>query len=135
MIDKISKYCTNFKAFIYENSNSIYELLLKVLEKQDEIIDEVNLQEQEIIDNYNILNDAKENKIDITNNRKLSPTGNFTGTIQGVNSLTLVTQVDNNEDQIEYLTSQFNDGQTGLVVNGGFFDDAIIVNNYDGGVF
>ena len=135
MLDKITKYCTNFKAFIYENSNSIYELLLKVLEKQDEIIDEVNLQEQEIIDNYNTLNAAKENKVDITNIRKLSPTGDFTGSIQGVNSLTLVTQVDNNEDQIEYLYSQFNDGQTGLVVNGGFFNDAIISNNYDGGVF
>lgn len=80
MIDKITKYCTNFKAFIYEHSNSIYELLCKILEKQDEIIDEVNELEETVQSNYNDLNERKEDSVNITTNRKLSENGDFTGT-------------------------------------------------------
>lgn len=95
-----------------------------------------------------------ETKTFITNNRKLSEDGNLTGKIQGVDSseyLTktgdfkgtihskdsseLIAEVDSNGDQIAYLTNQFADGQTGLVVDGGFFGDDEIDKNYDGGVW
>jgi hypothetical protein len=67
--------------------------------------------------------------------RKLSKTGNFTGTIQGIPSMTIVTKTDSNNKTLQYLTSQFADGQTGLVIDGGFFEDEGIDKNYDGGNF
>lgn len=76
-----------------------------------------------------------ETKENITNKRKLSPTGNFTGTWQGETYTKVFGKVDNNNDLIEYLTNQFSDGQTGLVIDGGFFEETGISRNYNGGVF
>jgi hypothetical protein len=67
--------------------------------------------------------------------RKLSATGNFTGSIQNIPSTTIVTKTDSNDKTLQYLTSQFADGQTGLVIDGGFFEDEGIDKNYDGGIF
>ena len=67
--------------------------------------------------------------------RKLSTTGNFTGSIQNIPSTTIVTKTDSNDKTLQYLTSQFADGQTGLVIDGGFFEDEGIDKNYDGGIF
>ena len=168
MINKLLTCATNFKSFIYEGSNSIYELLLKTLEKQDEVIDGVNDLEETIsvintntnkrIDNevkvlnqkldnnyktldtkmdnnYKTLDGLKENSENITSKRKLSHNGDFTGTIYNRESFSLVTEIDDSRNKIGFLTQQFTDGQTGMVVDGGFFTDEGIRKNYDGGVF
>lgn len=131
MIEKIMDYCKTKKSFVFDNEFSIYELILKILEKVNEIIDFLNNRE----DNIQKQLDKKEDSVNITNNRKLSPNGDFTGTIHGENSFTMLSEIDDNGDKIEYLTNQFSDGQTGLVVDGGFFTEDGIRNNYDGGVF
>lgn len=79
--------------------------------------------------------ELRELSSDITNKRKLSPNGDFTGTLHGKSSLSLFMQLDDHEDKVNYLTSQFADGQTGLVVDGGFFEETGIKRNYDGGRF
>lgn len=76
-----------------------------------------------------------EKKDDLTNKRKLSPSGDFTGTWFGNTFTKIFGKVDSNTDQIEYLSNQFADGRTGFVIDGGFFEETGIDKNYDGGVF
>lgn len=71
----------------------------------------------------------------ITRERKLSPKGDFSGTILGRAANLVLAGIDNNSDKIAYLVSQFSDGQTGLVIDGGFFEDSGIKKNYNGGMF
>ena len=76
-----------------------------------------------------------ETKQNITNNRKLSSSGNFTGKWNGKTFTEVFGKTQQNSDLIKYLTNQFSDGQTGLVIDGGFFEDTGIKKNYDGGRF
>lgn len=129
MIEKI-KYCAaNVTQFVHKGANSIYELLLMALEKLDEVVDKVNGFETEL--------DAKEDSANITNSRKLSNDGDFNGTICGKRKTAcqIAQELDDNRQQIVYLGSQFADGQTGLVVDGGFFEESGIRKNYNGGIF
>lgn len=76
-----------------------------------------------------------ETKEDVTSSRKLSTTGDFTGSWNGNSFVTVFGKVDNNTDMVNYLTNQFTDGQTGLVIDGGFFAETGIKKNYNGGAF
>ena len=129
MINKIITCCTTISSFVYDNSMSAYELILKCIEKVNELVNFSN--------GFQAKLDLKENIVDITNNRKLSETGDFTGTLYN-NSKTayeVILEIDSNTDQIQFLTNQFADGATGLVIDGGFFLDDEINKNYDGGVW
>lgn len=67
---------------------------------------------------------------------KLDDTGDFTGTLCNKKTACQIPdEIDNNRDQIQYLVSQFSDGQTGLIIDGGFFEETGINRNYNGGVF
>ena len=80
--------------------------------------------------------DEKEDSVNITNGRKLSEDGDFTGSLCNKKTACQIPdEIDNNRDQIQYLVNQFSDGQTGLVIDGGFFVETGIEKNYDGGVF
>lgn len=118
MIEKISGYCKNTWNFVYEQGYSVYELILKVLQKQDEIIDEVNDLE-EFVGGFD--QRISQNTSDIAENAD---------DIDDVEIL-----AENNRDQLQYLTNQFSDGQTGLVIDGGFFQETGIKKNYNGGIF
>ena len=76
-----------------------------------------------------------EKSADITNGRKLSPTGNFTGTLAGVAISLVLAKIDSNASALKYLADQFSDGQTGLVIDGAFFESDGIHKNYNGGMF
>jgi hypothetical protein len=76
-----------------------------------------------------------ETKQNITSVRKLSPTGNFTGTWKGKAFENVFGKVNTNTAMIEYLTAQFSDGRTGFVIDGGFFEETGIKANYNGGAF
>lgn len=76
-----------------------------------------------------------EKSADITSKRKLTPNGNFTGTIQGRASNLILAGIDGNAQQLKYLADQFADGQTGLVIDGGYFENEGIDRNYNGGRF
>jgi len=131
MIKRLLEYCNTSKNFIFENSFSLYELLTKVIEKLNETIDFVNGFESDIQD----LDKRKEDSSNITTSRQLSETGDFTGTVHKRTALSLINMIDDNGDKLFYLTQQFSDGQTGFVVDGGFFTDTGIKDNYNGGVF
>lgn len=47
----------------------------------------------------------------------------------------LLERIRNNDDKIHYIANQFKDGQTGLVIDGGFFENDGIHKNYNGGYF
>lgn len=109
-------------------SMSTYQKLCYVLDKIQEIIDFVNGFQDKL--------DAKEDSVNITNLRRLSPTGDFTGTLCGKKSACQIPdEIDNNRQQIQYIASQFSDGQTGFVIDGGFFEETGIKANYNGGYF
>ena len=81
------------------------------------------------------ISDTYETKENITTSRKLSKTGDFTGTWFGNTFTKIFGKVDSNNDKIDYLTNQFYNGQTGYVIDGGFFEETLINKNYNGGVF
>jgi len=126
--------CDTSLNFIEDGSMSMFEKLCYIIELfkndieiTDELIEKVNL---------------KEDSLNITNARLLDDNGNFTGSWNGVfyNELNVrlensEIQIANNVDNIEYITEQFEDGATGIVIDCGFFEDGDIVKNYDGGVF
>lgn len=76
-----------------------------------------------------------EKSANITNNRKLSQNGDFTGTIQGQASSLVWSKIAGNAQQLQYLADQFSDGQTGLVIDGAYFESDGIHKNYNGGMF
>lgn len=112
---------SNFHGF---NLDWVIETVKDCKETVENIVEEVNNIFKEYV-----------TKEDLTNNRKLDEKGDFTGTWEGENYTHVFGKVDDNTDKIEYLTEQFTDGQTGLVIDGGFFEDTGIKKNYDGGVF
>lgn len=111
------------------NTMSVYEKLCYI----KGFYDEVKLKLENVLGQLA----AKEDSDNITNVRLLSDDGDFTGTLANKlkTALQVVQGIDNNRDQIQYLTGQFSDGQTGLVIDGGFFEETGINKNYDGGVF
>lgn len=114
---------------------------LTMLEKVNLVIkfmQDISLDFNEVVDFANEFDDKlkiKEDSNHITKSRKLSSTGNFTGTLDGKPVSTVFNELTDNRDKIAYLTSQFSNGQTGLVIDGGYFEASEIQNNYDGGVF
>lgn len=144
MIDKVKSCFRQIKPLIYESSLSMYELVLKLLEKVNEVVEFSNGWQEQIDALYDYINQKieeldqrKEDSINITNNRKLSEIGDFTGTLcnNHITACELVAQVDTNTDEIRELIVQFEDGATGQVIECGFFGDDNIDRNYDGGVF
>ena len=131
MIEKLKGFCNVAKNFVFDNEFSIYELLLKTMEKVNEIIDNINNKDDYLLKLINLKEDSK----DITNKRKLDEKGNFTGKLFGRQVQRVLASVDNSRDKINYLTNQFSDGQTGFVIDGGFFTEDGIRDNYNGGVF
>lgn len=101
-------------------------------------IQEISLDFNEVVDFANEFDDklkSKEDVTDLTRKRKLSPQGNFTGLLEGKPIPTLFSEINTNADKISYLINQYQGGQNGLVIDGGFFEGSEIKNNYDGGVF
>lgn len=113
--------------FINDGSMSVYEKLCYVMEVMKEWNDFLKTFQEEL--------EAKEDSSNITNNRKLSEKGDFTGTWKGENIESILYDIDSNNDAIRFLANQFEDGATGQVIDGGFFDETGINKNYDGGVF
>ncbi len=135
MIEYFSICATKAKEFIFgDNFLSPMEIIYKLIDKVNELIDYMN----EMINGLA----AKEDSINITGSRKLSEQGDFTGTWWGnpfsyfINWLTNNTNmINSNQDEINFLVNQFEDGATGLVIECGYFTDMGIDKNYDGGVW
>lgn len=130
-LKKLEGYCRVPGTFAKEGFMSIYEMVSALFDKSNETVDFVN----EFEDDIESLEQRKENKSQITLQRKLSPLGDFTGSIRGKQSLQVLSEIDDNRDKNQYVISQLRDGQNGLVVDGGFFEDEGIRKNYDGGTF
>lgn len=124
----ILNYPLNDRNFDYNHQElTTIQLLAKIIPKVNEVVVETNLVDGKIAE--------KENSSNITSNRKLSAKGNFTGTVDGVAANRVIGNIEDNNNKITYLASQFSGGQTGLVVDGGFFENSAISKNFDGGVF
>ena len=95
--------CSQQSVYDVEEKTAL-ELAAVTAQKTNEVIDLVNDLEEDL--------DAKADKTELAE---------------------VEVKVDSNTDQIFYLTDQFSKGQTGFVVNGGFFGDDEINENYDGG--
>lgn len=114
---------TNLHGF---NLDWVIETVKSYVSKVDELSEEIS----DISNTY-------ETKDNITNNRKLSTIGDFTGTLcnSQKTACEVVTEIDNNTSQIEFITEQFEHGATGVVVNCGFFVDNDIQDSYNGGAW
>lgn len=118
-----------FEQFPYTNFHDLnLDWVLKTIK---ECVAEI-IKFGETIDIFPTIYETKDN---ITNKRKLSPIGNFTGTLDGRKANLVNAGIDNNRQQIQYIAEQFLDGQTGQVVDGGFFTEDGIRKNYNGGMF
>ena len=75
----------------------------------------------------------KEDKNNLTINRKLDEVGDFKGTLcnGSMSACEVVSKINNNEQNIEAII----DGNTSQVIDGGYFGDPDIREIYDGGVF
>lgn len=109
-------------------SMTTIEKLCFVLESNEILTEQVENVENQL--------EAKEDSVNISDSRKLSVLGDFTGTlVNSKTALQVVEEIDDNRSQVKYLSSQFADGQTGLVIDGGFFEETGIRKNYNGGTF
>lgn len=142
MIRPFNPWCQPEIPSAFDDSISYYQVLCKVITKLNECIEATNGTETSLIEfkewvtsEFNRINLALANDY-VTNgqletNYKLSQPGNYTGDIFGIPGYT----VQSNRDEIKYLVSQFDNGQTGLIIDGGFFQETEIAASYDGGVF
>lgn len=131
MVNPLKIWVQKVMPAVFDDSISLYESLGKCVDKINELVKSTN-NWQEIIDGFIAwATGTFETKKSLTENRLLSPTGNFTGTIFGLPGYVMGV----NKDKIFYLTQQFQDGQTGLVIDGGFFTDSGINKSYNGGYF
>jgi len=117
-----------YRQSVYDQEElTALELAGRTTHTVNNVIGKVNTLDKRIRD--------KEDSSYLTNKRKLSEKGNFTGLIAGRNTKMVIAGIDNNEDKIQYISNQFADGQTGLIVDGGWFEESGIKKNYDGGRF
>lgn len=126
MIEKFQQYCKASYRFVRESAFSVYELLLKVIEKLNEVIDFVNDFQSQL--------DQKEDSVNITNNRKLSETGDFTGTL--CNGSKTACEVVDGIDTIEDIAKKLDDKVSlEFIIDGGTFPFTDPpVHEIDGGV-
>ena len=118
-----------FEQFPYTNYHDLnLDWVLKTMREAVARVEAIAVLLEEISTTY-------EKSANITGNRKLSATGNFTGTIHGRDALLTLAQIDSNAAALRYLSNQFSDGQTGLVIDGAFFEETGINRNYNGGLF
>ena len=126
--NKHYKPCDLNLSFINDGSMSMYEKMCYIIEllkdgliKVDEVITQL---------------DKKEDIDFLTNNRKLSLDGNFTGMLCNLKSACeVVNEINMNYDSIKYLQEQFETGATGQVIECGIFEDENITREFDGGVW
>jgi hypothetical protein len=95
-IDKFFPYVQKGIPMAYDDSLSYYEAVLAVINKVNEAIDLCNDFKADL--------DSREKSSWITNNRKLSPDGNFTGKLEGRTTKTVLADLDKKEykDTITY---------------------------------
>ena len=137
MLKPFNFWCQKVLPLVYDKTLGYYETLCKVVAKLNEVVASTN-HWQEIIDGWQAWAlGLFVRKTDMPDVYKLDDTGNFTGTLSQWRWTAdgTITTVDSNKDKIAYLISQFQDGQTGMVIDGGFFDQTAIKRNYNGGVF
>lgn len=118
----------------FDNELTLVQKFNKMVEAMNILVGQFNI----VVDFANEFDEklkSKEDSRNITLNRKLSPNGNFTGDIHHIPSLQLIAQIDSNKDVLRNLVTQFADGYTGQVIDGGFFESGNIRRNYDGGLF
>lgn len=96
---------------------STIEKLCYLIDKVGEIVVVVNGFDEIILNNQSDIEDLY-NELSKTNS----------------NVLDIEVKVDSNTDQIQFITSQFEEGATGLVIDGGFAGETEINKQYDGGV-
>jgi hypothetical protein len=146
MLNKIIYNCGKIGGFIFDGSMSIYELVLKAIEKVNETVDYVLGLEKKVDANYKTLdskidknyktldtkidknyvdlNTRKENSIDITTKRKLSPSGDFTGTLTGFTQVKVFSDINNALSLSQTLIDMVNDRESiGTIYDGGNYVD------------
>lgn len=103
---------------------SDYEFLSWILTKLNEWAEELNQWREQILGFR-----------DWALNTFLQPDGNLVGSLDGRAVGDVLRLLDSNRSTLLYLVNQFQSGQTGLVIDGGFFTDEGINKNYNGGYF
>lgn len=132
-ITPTSRY-QNYLPTAFNDSLDMLQKFNKLLEAFNLLVIDFN-EWVEYAESFKHLIDSKEDSRNITVNRKLSPTGDFTGTLAGETIVSVKARISNNTDKLNTLVWQFADGYTGQVIDCGFFDSSNVRRNYDGGVF
>lgn len=108
------KACDTSLDFIDDGSMSNYEKMCFII-GQLKIL-------TEIVEGFEDELNAKEDSINITDNRKLSETGDFTGTICGEDACKTIIQIDDNKTTIEDIAFKIdNKISIEFIVDGGIY--------------
>jgi hypothetical protein len=81
MIEKFEHLCCCVKTFVIDGSYSVYEIVCKLVEYVNNLVDTINTTVGELVSAIAELDDTKEDKDNLTNVRKLSEDGDFTGSL------------------------------------------------------
>lgn len=132
MLDKIPFRWPIFSRQTIVDSEELtsLELVGRSTQKVNDIIDLVNTFQNQL--------DSKENSDNITNNRKLSLTGNFTGTLNGESIIKVLTDIASSLSLVLELEDIVNNSRDalGYIIDGGLFTQTDPADfNLDGGIF
>lgn len=133
------KTCDTSLDFIDNGSMSNYEKMCFIIDELEKVNGLLNDFQSSIdeIDNFQDDLDLKEDSINISNSRKLSPNGDFTGTITGKSQESVFADIDDALSLTEDLIESINNRESiGLIYDGGsYLDTEPPTNILDGGVY
>lgn len=117
-INLLDYHIPNFsKQTVFEGEElSVLELSAKVAQKLNEALDVINEGIVSI--------EGKEDSDNITNNRKLSPNGNFTGMLNGKSIFSVLADINDSLSLAKTIIDMVNNRESiGTIFDGGFFID------------
>lgn len=117
-----------YQQSVYDSEElTALELAGRTTYKMNEVIDHVNGVQADI--------DSRERSENITRNRKLSPEGDFTGTIRGRSTVLVLGDIKDSLSLSETIIEMINARESiGGIYDGGLFGDTYS-NEIDGGMF
>jgi hypothetical protein len=114
---------------VFDDSLSYYEAVTKLMAKINSVAAEFNNMITEV--------NKKEYSTDITTRRKLSPTGNFTGTINGKTILSIFADINDSLSLSQTIIDMINARESiGSIYDGGSFIETVPPTiTIEGGLF
>lgn len=129
-------WCQKVLPLVFDDSLSYYEVLCKVRDILNNVIEYAKELNQEIIDiNEDLINNYV-TRVMMENNYKLDFNGNFTGNIAGKSASCVIVSLADSLSLSKTLIDDINHRVSiGIIIDGGMFNDTTPGETIDGGNF